>query len=105
MLIREATFGRTPCLVHVRRIARPGGQPPEHVAELCVIEHDGRALRFVGDRAGHPVAFAHAYADGALAKATAYLERRFGVRGPNARTGPMAARRMHDPPLTDERSR
>ena len=106
MLIREVTFGRTSCLIHVRRIARRGGQPSEHVAELCVIENDGCALRFVADRAGHPVAFAHADADGALAQASHYLEKRFGAplwaRGPGM--GPRA-RTINDPPLTDDRSR
>lgn len=107
MLVREVTVGRTPCLVHVRRIARPSGQRSEHVAELCVIESDGRVLRFVGDQEGNPVTFADADADGALALATTYLEQRFGrLRwAPAPRTEPRAAPTIHEPPLRDERSR
>lgn len=106
MLVREVAVGRTPCLVHVRRIARPGGQLAEYVAELCVIESDARVLRFVGDQEGNPVTFAHADADGALARATMYLEQRFGrLRwAPAARTEPRAVPTINDPPLRDERS-
>ena len=105
MLIREVTFGDTPCLVHVRRIARPGGQLSEHVAELCVIEREGRALRFVGDRGGNPITFAHADADGALKRATIYLEKRFGrLRwAPAPRTEPRAPTIISEPPLRDDR--
>ena len=105
MLIREYTFGRTPCLIHVRRIARPGEQRSEHVAELCVIENDGRALRFVGNREGNPVTFVHADADGALARAVIHLEKRFGLPplGQAPPTGPPAGRPINEPPLKDER--
>ena len=75
------------------------------VAELCVIESEGRALRFVADRAGHPVVFAHATADDALARARRYLEKRFGL--PWASTpgiGPPAVRTINEPPLRDRRS-
>ena len=105
MLISEATFGRTPCYIHVRRIARPGGQRSEHVAELCVIESEGCALRFVADQAGNPVVFAHATADDAVALARRYLEKRFGL--PWASTpgiGPPAVRTINEPPLRDRRS-
>ncbi len=95
MLIREATFGRTPCYIHVRSIKRPVASRSEHVAALCVIENEGRALRFVRDRTGTPVTFVHANAHGALERATHYLEKRFGA--PRVRPS-------NDPPLRDERS-
>ena len=102
MLICEATFGRTRCLIHIRRIARPGGQRSEHEAELCVIETNGRALRFVGDREGNPVTVVGAHALGALARATLYLEARFGPLR-SAPAPPTEPRVVHEPPLKDER--
>ena len=42
MLVREFTFGGTPCLIQVRMMRRPGSVPPSYEAALYVLEDGGR---------------------------------------------------------------
>lgn len=105
MLIREFTFGDTPCEVHIDEPASPGGFA-QFTARPFVQEHDGRELRRVGDPEGTPVTFEHADAGGALALTSVYLEERCGpLRGaPTPRVGPRAVPTIIEPPLTDART-
>ena len=101
MLVREFTYGDTPCLVLAKgKIAADGTSV--YTGELYVLEHDGRALRRVGDRDGNPVKMSASAAEAVLNQAATYLYARFG---PLARERvERSVRPINEPPLRDERS-
>ena len=78
-MLRECTFGRTPCLVEATRERVGGG--PLWLATLYVREQDGRARRHVGDRAGLRVRIPAGDERTAVTNGTRYLEKRFGWHG------------------------
>lgn len=95
----ELTFGDTACEIHVN--AGLG----LFLAKLFVWESNGKALRAVGDQRSEPVEFASSTEDGALSRATSYLEQRFGAPGPKPERhkGTQSVRAILEPPLRDER--
>ena len=105
MLVREFTFGGTPCLIQVRMMRRPGSVPPSYEAALYVLEDGGRRIRRVGDRDGRPVKVSSGGEHGTLASAVFYLQKRFGRQGtaPASLAGDGRIRPIDEPPLTDER--
>ena len=100
MLIREFTYGVTPCLVQV---TVAGGSLCN--AELYVLEDKGRVLRRVGDRTGTPVEFPASCTEEALNCAATYLYKRFGplTKDAKARGVERSVRPIIEPPLRDER--
>ena len=105
MLVREFTFGGTPCLIQVRTVRRPGSVSPSYEAELYVLEDRGRRMRRVGDRGGRPVKVSSAGEHGTLASAVFYFQKRFGRQGtvPAFLAGDGRIRPINEPPLKDER--
>ena len=105
MLELVYTFGEMTCYVEVSAQAVPRGGDT-YVSHAYVIEEEGRALRFVGDRNGHPIEFMGNDADVALIRAAVYLERRFGPLddSPVLPEGGWLARPINEPPLRDERA-
>lgn len=104
MLIREFTYGHTPCLVQAKGTFAADGTSV-YTGELFVLEQDGRALRRIGDRAGTAVTLSADCAEAVLNQAAAYLHARFG---PLAREKAVRVQRsvrpITEPPLRDERS-
>ena len=102
-VLRECTFGRTPCLVEVTRERVGGG--PLWLATLYVREQDGRARRHVGDRAGLRVRIPAGDERTAVTNGTRYLEKRFGPLSmtPEPRADDAPVRPINEPPLKDER--
>ena len=104
MLELVYTFGEMTCYVEVSAQPAPYGGDT-YVSHAYLIEEEGRALRFVGDRHGNPVEFMGSDADVALVHAAVYLERRFGPLGdsPVLPESGWSARPISEPPLRDER--
>ena len=104
MLIREFTFGDTPCFVQVRDIPRPGGAPSVYTAELYVLENARRELRRIGDHVGKPVEVPADSTQEALNRAATYLYERFGplTNAAMARHVERSVRLINEPPLRIE---
>ena len=105
MLIREFTFGDTPCFVQVRDTLRPGGAPSAYAAELYVLENARGELRRIGDQVGNPVEIPASSTEEALNRAATYLYERFGplTNAKRARNVERSVRLINEPPLKDER--
>ena len=104
MLQRVYTFGETVCEIDVdSRSLTVGGAV--FVAKMFMQEHEGRAVRQVGDGQGKPLELHSSWEEGALNRAVAYLENRFGTMGPaplhDANEAPH--RPITEPPLKDDR--
>ena len=105
MLELVYAFGEVTCYVEVSVQPIPHGGDT-YTSHAYVIEEEGRALRYVGDRHGNPIEFTGSDADVALVRVAVYLERRFGPLGdlPVLPEGGWSARPINEPPLRDERA-
>lgn len=74
---REFIFGSTSCYVSIRTPPPSTGSATE-IADVFIVEEEGRALRRIANSRGAPRRFNAAGVDEALALAALYLERHFG---------------------------